>query len=162
MKWSLLELNKYKEEPLVFSETLHLKEELLQRDDTLLDVSPITVEGLLAVNKSEYLLHYTIMTKEQMDTRDERFAAEEIILLDKPTIDLDESVEANILLSIPIQVLTEEEQNSQEMPSGNDWEVISEEAYLESKQKAAEQTVDPRLAKLSELLSDNAEEEDNS
>ena len=25
MKWSLLELNKYKEEPLVFSETLHLK-----------------------------------------------------------------------------------------------------------------------------------------
>ena len=41
MKWSLLELNKYKEEPLVFSETLHLKEELLQRDDTLLDVSPI-------------------------------------------------------------------------------------------------------------------------
>ena len=173
MKWSLLELNKYKEEPLVFSETLHLKEELLQRDDTLLDVSPIKVEGLLAVNKSEYLLHYTIqvtvtvpssrslepvalpmqitvdevfMTKEQMDTRDERFAAEEIILLDKPTIDLDESVE----------------QNSQEMPSGNDWEVISEEAYLESKQKAAEQTVDPRLAKLSELLSDNAEEEDNS
>ena len=60
MKWSLLELNKYKEEPLVFSETLHLKEELLQRDDTLLDVSPIKVEGLLAVNKSEYLLHYTI------------------------------------------------------------------------------------------------------
>lgn len=189
IKWSLLELNKYKEEPLVFSETLHLKEELLQRDDTLLDVSPIKVEGLLAVNKSEYLLHYTIqvtvtvpssrslepvalpmqitvdevfMTKEQMDTRDERFAAEEIILLDKPTIDLDESVEDNILLSIPIQVLTEEEQNSQEMPSGNDWEVISEEAYLESKQKAAEQTVDPRLAKLSELLSDNAEEEDNS
>lgn len=189
MKWSLLELNKYKEEPLVFSETLYLKEELLQRDDTLLDVSPIKVEGLLAVNKSEYLLHYTIqvtvtvpssrslepvalpmqitvdevfMTKEQMDTRDERFAAEEIILLDKPTIDLDESVEDNILLSIPIQVLTEEEQNSQEMPSGNDWEVISEEAYLESKQKAAEQTVDPRLAKLSELLSDNAEEEDNS
>ena len=41
----------------------------------------------------------------------------------------------------------------------NDWEVISEEAYLENKQKAAEQTVDPRLAKLSELLSDNAEEE---
>ena len=53
----------------------------------------------------------------------------------KPTIDLDESVEDNILLSIPIQVLTEEEQNSQEMPSGNDWEVISEEAYLESKRK---------------------------
>ena len=75
------------------------------------------------------------MTKEQMDTRDERFAAEEIILLDKPTIDLDESVEDNILLSIPIQVLTEEEQNSQEMPSGNDWEVISEEAYLKVSRK---------------------------
>ncbi len=33
-----------------------------------------------------------------------------LFLLDKPTIDLDESVEDNILLSIPIQVLTEEEQ----------------------------------------------------
>ena len=32
-------------------------------------------------------------------------------------------------------MLTEEEQNSQEMPSGNDWEVISEEAYLEISRK---------------------------
>ncbi len=65
------------------------------------------------------------------------------------------------VLSIPIQVLTEEEQNSQEMPSGNDWEVISRRRHVESKQKAAEQTVDYRIATLSELLSDNAEEEDN-
>ena len=56
------------------------------------------------------------MTKEQMDTRDERFAAEEIILLDKPTIDLDESVETTFYCPFN-SVLTEEEQNSQEMPS---------------------------------------------
>lgn len=187
MKWSLLELNKYKEEPLMFSETLNLKETILKRDNTLLDVSPIEVNGLLSVNKSEYLLHYTIrvivtvpssrslepvelpmkievdevfMTEEQLQYKDERLTEEEIILLEKPTIDLDESVEDNILLSIPIQVLTEEEQNSQEMPKGDDWEVVSEETYLANKQKEMEQTTDPRLAKLSELFSETTEDDD--
>ncbi|MEN2299972.1 DUF177 domain-containing protein, partial [Enterococcus faecalis] len=88
--------------------------------------------------------------------------ADEIIILDKPTLHLEETVEDNIILSITVQGLTEEEQNSQEMPRGNDREVISEAANLESKQKPAVQTVDPRLAILSELLRDKPEEEENS
>jgi uncharacterized protein len=187
MKWSLLELNKYKEAPLVFSETLDLKLSLQKRDTTLLDVSPIQVEGLLSVNKTEYLLHYTMqvvvtvpssrslepvelplkmtvdevfMTEEQLRSKDERLPEEEIILLEKPTIDLDESVADNILLSIPLQVLTEAEQNGQAMPKGDDWEVVSEETYLQQKQAQAEQTTDPRLAKLSELFKENTEDDD--
>lgn len=187
MKWSLLELNKYKDKPCDFSETLDLKESLMNRDNLILDVSPVKATGILTVGKEEYLLHYRIdvivtvpssrslipvpltlaidvdevfMTPEQYQQRDERLADEEIILLEKPTIDLDESVEDNILLSIPIQVLSEEEQSSQDMPKGNDWEVLSEADYAQKRQEEAQQTMDPRLAKLSELFSDSTDEDD--
>ncbi|MGM0217396.1 YceD family protein [Enterococcus sp. AZ126] len=187
MKWSLLELNKYKDKPCEFSETLNLKESLMKRDNLILDVSPVKATGLLTVGKEEYLLHYQIdvivtvpssrsltpvplkllinvdevfMTLEQYQQRDERLADEEIILLEKPTIDLDESVEDNILLSIPIQVLSDEEQTSHDMPKGNDWEVLSEEDYVQKRQEEAQQTMDPRLAKLSELFSETSDEDD--
>ncbi|MGX7264181.1 YceD family protein [Enterococcus crotali] len=187
MKWSLLELNKYKDKPCEFSETLDLKASLMKRDSLILDVSPVKATGMLTVGKEEYLLHYRIdvivtvpssrsltpvpltltidvdevfMTLEQYQQRDERLADEEIILLEKPTIDLDESVEDNILLSIPIQVLSEEEQVSQEMPKGNDWEVLSEDEYARKRQEEAQQTMDPRLAKLSELFSETSDEDD--
>ncbi|OJG74530.1 hypothetical protein RV12_GL002587 [Enterococcus quebecensis] len=188
MKWSLLELNKYKDKPCEFSETLDLKASLMKRDDLILDVSPAKATGILTVGKEEYLLHYRIdvivtvpssrsltpvplamtidvdevfMTHEQYQSKDERMPDEEIILLEKPTIDLDESVEDNILLSIPIQVLSEEEQMSHDMPKGNDWEVLSEEAYLQKRQEEAQETMDPRLAKLSELFSETTDEDDN-
>lgn len=188
MKWSLLELNKYKDSPLEFTETLELKKSLIKRDNMILDVSPVKVSGLLIVGKDEYLIHYKIdvivtvpssrslapvplkmvidvdevfMTKEQFDQRDERFSEEEVIILEKPTIDLDESVEDNILLSIPIQVLTEEEQESHDLPKGDDWEVLSEDDYLRQKEDQVQQTVDPRLAKLSELFSESTEEKDD-
>lgn len=187
MKWSLLELNKYKDKPCEFSETLDLKESLIQRDDLILDVSPVKVTGILTVGKDEYLIHYKIdvivtvpssrsltpvplaltidvdevfMTSEQYQRKDERLPEEEIILLEKPTIDLDESVEDNILLSIPLQVLSEEEQDSQDMPKGDDWEVLSEETYLQKRQEEAQQITDPRLAKLSELFSEISDESD--
>ncbi|MGK0552491.1 YceD family protein [Enterococcus faecalis] len=185
MKWSLLELNKYKETPVVFSETLDLKTSLMGRDTTLLDVSPVNVKGLLSVSKTEYLLHYSIkvtvtvpssrslepvelpleipvdevfMTEEQLQAKDERISEEEIILLDKPTIDLNESVEDNILLAIPMQVLSEAERNGEDMPKGEDWEVVSEDAYLQQKQAQANQTMDPRLAKLSQLLNETTDD----
>ncbi|MEI5992748.1 YceD family protein [Candidatus Enterococcus mansonii] len=187
MKWSLLELNKYKDKPCEFSETLDLKASLMKRDDQILDVSPVKTVGMLTLGNDEYLLHYRIdviltvpssrsltpvaltmtidvdevfMTAEQYQNKDERLADEEIILLEKPTIDLDESVEDNILLAIPIQVLSEEEQTSHEMPKGNDWEVLSEDDYLEKRQEEAQQTMDPRLAKLSELFSESTDEDD--
>lgn len=187
MKWSLLELNKFKDEPYNFSETLDLKESLIKRDNLILDVSPAKVEGLISVGSGEYILHYSVnvivtvpssrslipvplhlqlkvdevfMTDEQFNQRDERIAEEEIILLEKPTIDLAESVEDNILLSIPIQVLSEAEKESDEMPKGDNWEVLSEEEFLNRRHEEAQQTMDPRLAKLSELFSETTDEED--
>lgn len=183
MKWSLLELKKYRETPLVFDETLVLKDELMNRDDQILDLAPIQVNGLVTVGK-EYLVHYTVtttitlpssrslepvevplnftvdevfMTPEQFQQRDAAISEEEILILESQTLDLNESVADNILLAIPLQVLTEEEQNSDILPSGADWEVLSEEDYQRQKESQANQ-IDPRLAKLSELLNDTEDD----
>lgn len=185
MKWSLLELRKYHEEPLVFQETLNLKEELLKREKEIIDIAPIEVEGMITVTPKEYLLHYSLktmitlpstrslepvelpmafivdevfMTTEQFQRIDDLVKAEEILILENQTLDLDESVADNILLQIPLQVLSEEEKESEHYPSGNDWVVYSEADYEQLRESKAESTIDPRLAKLTRLF-EKAEEE---
>ena len=127
MKWSLLELRKYQETPLTFHETLDLKAELMERDNLILDVAPVAVQGLVSVDKKGYLVHYTVqttltvpstrslepvelpmdftvdelfMTKEQYQLRDDQLSAEEILLIEDAKLDLTESIEDNILLEI--------------------------------------------------------------
>jgi uncharacterized metal-binding protein YceD (DUF177 family) len=51
MKWSLLELRKYQETPLNFNETLDIKSDLMKRDNLILDVAPVQVEGIDHGNK---------------------------------------------------------------------------------------------------------------
>ena len=178
MKWSLLELRKYQDMPLTFEETLDLKDELMARDNQIIDLAPVVVKGMVTVSKTDYLLHYTVdtvitfpstrslepvelpmqftvnelfMTPEQYQQRDDLVPEEEILILETQTLDLDDSVADNILLEIPMQVLTEEEKHSTDLPSGNDWVVLSEEEYQQ--QESEEQvTIDPRLAKLSSLF----------
>ena len=60
-----------------------------------------------------------------------------VLVLEEDYIDLEESAIDNILLTIPMQVLSEEEQNSDTMPSGNSWSVLTEEQYdaLQDKKK---------------------------
>ncbi|MGM0213032.1 YceD family protein [Enterococcus sp. AZ109] len=178
MKWSTIELRRYQDEPLNFSDTMDVGESLKQRDSEILAVAPVKVTGILSVGKKEYILHYRLTTtvtvpssrslepvdmsldlsvdeifmtqaqwSEQVDDREE-----EIIVLDSDIIDLTDSVEDNILLAIPLQVLTDEEKDGKNLPKGNDWQVVSEEEYLAKKVQA--ETNDPRLAKLSELFNE--------
>ncbi|MBO1100458.1 DUF177 domain-containing protein [Enterococcus hirae] len=187
MKWSLLELRKYQETPLTFHEALDLKAELMERDNLILDVAPVAVQGLVSVDKKGYLVHYTVqttltvpstrslepvelpmdfavdelfMTKEQYQLRDDQLSAEEILLIEDAKLDLTESIEDNILLAIPMRVLTEEEELATDLPKGTDWEVVSEEEYERRKSEDAKTKVDPRLAKLSELFDEPSNEDD--
>lgn len=179
MKWSLLELKKYQEEPLVFQETFDLQNELISREKEIIALRPVHVSGLITVSPKEYLLHYTVdtvitlpstrslepvevpmtftvdevfMTTEQYQQQSDLVKEEDILLLETQTLDLGESVADNILLEIPMQVLTEEEKQSDKYPSGNEWVVISEDQYLEMQESQAKNQIDPRLAKLSSLL----------
>ncbi|MEK0152460.1 YceD family protein [Tetragenococcus halophilus] len=186
MKWSLAELRKNQETPLQFNETLDLKNELMTRDKQILDLAPVQVEGLVVVEKEDYILHYTVtttitlpssrslepvelpmnfsvdevfMTPEQYAQLDETASVEEILLLENQQLDLSDSVADNILLEIPVQVLTEEERKYGTMPSGDDWAVISEEEYNKQKEAEKEKSTDPRLADLSSLLEDLKEDD---
>lgn len=182
MKWALAELNKFKNSQVDFKEALNLKGSLQTREPFILDLEAVLVEGFIQVDKLGYLAHFTVetvitlpssrslepvevplslvideeyMTDSQIealkDISDEE--KELIIPLEKDLIDLTEAVEDYILLNLPLQVLTaEEEQSTLELPKGDFWQVLSEEDIAFAESIDSETKIDPRLAKLSELL----------
>lgn len=185
MKWSLNELQKYRFEPLVFSETVDLKKSLMKREEEILDVSPIHLEGTLIVQENDILLHMVvsldvtlpsarslkpvsvplsievneIYVPQQVTNYTDDKEDETVIYLDKELIDLSEAIEDAVLLNLPMQVFTEEEEKEHEMPSGSDWLVVSEEDYLSDKAKQKSETLDPRFAGLKDLFKDESDDQ---
>jgi len=157
MRFSLAELRKHSGTPLVFEETLAVEKNLLLRASEILEISPVKVQGALAAQRAEYLLNYKIefvitlpstrsltpvklpmkleiseifMTTEQIEKNSDFVDETEVLLIEEDeNIDLQKSIEDNILLNIPSQVLSEEEEADDIYPSGDDWEVMSEEEY---------------------------------
>ncbi|MFC0232801.1 DUF177 domain-containing protein [Vagococcus entomophilus] len=185
MKWSLQELKKHKETQIVLDELFDLADSIKQREPDILAIEPLEVKGFLEVNTADYFVHVTVqgkmtlpssrsllpveipvdltideiyMTSEQLSTKPEHISDEDILILDSDQIDLARAVEDHLLLSIPLQVLTEEEKEETELPKGKDWEIISEDSFEERKQQQEKNTIDPRLAKLSELFQENGED----
>ncbi|SFH66715.1 YceD family protein [Pisciglobus halotolerans] len=185
MKWSLNELYKYREEPFNFSDTIDLKESLMKRDNEILDASPIHFDGILAIDEEELILHMNVSLELTLPsarslepvnypmafTIDEIYIPrtagdikednedEVVIKLEHDWIDLTESIEDSVLLHLPLQVFTEEEKERQEMPSGENWTVISEEDYFSSEKPDSSETIDPRLAGLKDFFKDDSSEE---
>ena len=184
MKWSLNELQKYRNEPLVFSETVDLKKTLMNREKELMDVSPIDLEGTLIVHEKEILLHMVVSLTVTLPSArslkpvlfpmsigiDEIYIPpsatpgskidneeETVILLDKDMIDLTEAITDAVLLNLPLQVFTQEEIEGQEMPSGNDWLVVSEDEYISDLETQKSETEDPRFAGLKDLFKDESD-----
>ncbi|MBA1394030.1 DUF177 domain-containing protein, partial [Lactobacillus sp. XV13L] len=71
-----------------------------------------------------------------------------ILSLENQRLNLQTAIEDNILLSIPTQVLTPQEQADKIMPHGQQWSVISEDQY-QQKQK---QTLNPQWDKLKDFI----------
>lgn len=184
LKWSLNELKKYPNETLSFSDTVDLKESLMVRDSELLDVSPIHIDGMLALDDEEVILHMNVSLSVTLPSArslkpvdypltfsiDETYVPaalfdsiekgeEEVVLpLKFDWIDLKESIEDAVLLHLPIQAFTEEEEKGREMPSGKDWAVISEEEYALLEKEKAKEKVDPRLAGLQNFFAEDSNE----
>jgi len=64
---------------------------------------------------------------EESDIEDEDLEESAVFSLEKDILDLQKPIEDTILASIPMKVLSEEEQNTDELPAGHDWEVVREE-----------------------------------
>lgn len=176
MEWSFKELSTY-DEPLKVNIQLNIKNIMKERfPDLIIDITPVKVDGYLTLDNDDAILsahvcgEVTVPSSRSLEPvvlpidfemneiyiNDEqhlnRYDEDEtVIILDQPVIVLEDGVIDNIVAQIPIQVLTEEEKLNDDLPSGDGWNVISEDDYSSKSKKK----IDPRLSKLKDILSDN-------
>ncbi|MDQ0221556.1 DUF177 domain-containing protein [Streptococcus moroccensis] len=148
-----------------FSEKLDLKADLQSRNPDILDLLDVEATGQVKYDNKMYFLDYllsyqmtlpssrsmepVLMTESYpvseifMEAADlESLAgdveADLILVVEGDEIDLAESVADNILLSVPLKVLTPSEEADDAYPEGQDWQVLSEEEYAISQAEKKE------------------------
>lgn len=186
MKLSLSELQKdYRHEPLKFDDVLDLKAALMDRyPDEVLDVTPVHISGLASVETGGdvMLVAHIKATLTVPSTRSlapvtlpvafditefyiasqaglNRYEKTDVVMVvTDDVIDVDKAIADNLLLQIPMQVLTPEEEATGVLPEGQGWTVsIEGEADPEAE---TTQTVDPRLAKLKDFFDSDDSKKD--
>ncbi|WP_438468032.1 YceD family protein [Streptococcus pluranimalium] len=147
---------------LQFDKVLDVKDQLLARDETIIDLQNVMAKGLVTFDDGLYLLNYqlsyeltlpssrsmepVVLSEKQevseifievADVPSKADLVEEnlVLLLEEDYIDLSDSVVDNILLNIPLKVLTDEEQKAEVMPEGSNWTVLTEEQYQAMKEE---------------------------
>ena len=177
VKISLKQLENSQGMPVYFEEEMQVEDNLKSRDDTILEVSPALAKGFLVYQNETVIAQFTCAVDITLPSSrslepvvvplsieiveryipkgtsfEEQELTEIVIPLETDWIDLQPAVEDHILLSIPLQVLSPEELSEDKMPSGNDWEVVTQEASQDElslrRTVAKEQQIDPRLAAL--------------
>ncbi|WP_395318296.1 YceD family protein [Fructilactobacillus frigidiflavus] len=179
MKWSFEKLQGYKKDAFEENGKLDLKADLMERyPDVILDATPFDVKVSAISDSGDVIIDahvngsVTVPSSRSLDPvkLDLDFAInevyvnstaalnryeEDVVALkideDDDTIDFDKAVADNVIINIPMQVLSPEEQDGKLMPSGNDWEVISEDDFNHHEEETIK--VDPRLASLKNFYS---------
>ncbi|KXT78214.1 YceD family protein [Streptococcus sp. DD13] len=155
MKFHILDIKK-NPEGLSFQEQLDLKASLMERNAEILDLSPVDVQGVIRYEADLYFLEYQmtytitlassrsmepvlleesqaiqeIFVANEQDAKNQTLIEEDLVLLiEKDELSLDESVADNILMNIPLKVLTPEEASRDLFPQGKEWTVLSQEEY---------------------------------
>ena len=140
---------------LAFEKKLDLAEELKERNPEILDVQDIVASGKVQYEDGLYFLDYdlsytiTLTSSRSMEPVElkESYLVNEIFMEEGQTasqdmidqdlvlpiengeINVAESVADNILLNIPLKILTAEEEAGQGFLSGQDWQVMTEEEF---------------------------------
>lgn len=182
MKWTIRQLKDHPDDIIQFEESLDIKDLLMERNSSIIDVESVIVNGYFVPSNEDIILHGQIDTRLTVPSSrslepvplhlnipiSERYVYEEYdgnvgeyeettIVLEYDYIDLGAAVTDVIAVNIPTRVLKPGEEDS-EMPSGNHWTVVTEEEYELKKAQEKAETVDPRFAALKTLL-DNEDEE---
>lgn len=179
MKWSIQELRQIASQPMMIQESVDMKEQMKAVIPELIDMSPVSVDGMVLYEEHTVLTQLRLALKMTMpSTRSlepvvldlqlpvsERFledgwetdiVEEEHVVqlsMDSYTLDLRESIRDNILLNLPIQILTEEEEADDAFPEGNDWRVVSQTEF--EAERDEEEVINPEFAKLQDLFKDS-------
>ncbi|BAQ23517.1 DUF177 domain-containing protein [Streptococcus troglodytae] len=139
-----------------FNEKLDIEEAVQQRNPDVLALKDVFAKGKVTYDDGFYLLNYELsyiitlpssrsmkpvaqkktffinevfVENSQLEVKKDFMDEDLILILEDDGIDLEESVIDNILLNIPLKVLTKEEEEEQSLPSGQNWSLLSEEQY---------------------------------
>lgn len=181
MKWPLNELRQFKDEPLQFEEVLDLEKDLKERRKDLIAITPVKVRGTFVVDSRGVVGSFNVKTEltlpstrsfvpvtipldfdfseyyvSQHQTNLSQFDDLDVVItLEDDILSLDKVVEDNILLQIPIQILSDDEKNAklEKMPQGENWNVLTEQQLEENAHK--KEKIDPRMAKLKDFFNDD-------
>lgn len=154
--FNLAEIKK-KDNKLPFDQELDIKEALTERDQTIIDIDKVRAQGTVSYEDGLYFLTYYLdylitlpssrsmepveltnqlfvsevfIAEGDLDGKQELVDDDLVLVIEGDAIDLTESVIDNILLNIPLKVLTEEEEEDNDtLPSGQSWSVLTEEQY---------------------------------
>lgn len=180
MKFAKRQIQKYHDEPLSFKEDISLEDVAKKRfPKNVLALSQLTVTGEVSYSpENDVLFNATVkgkitvpssrsllpvelpldlMINERYVEKEERLEhfeeTEAVFLLENDMLDVDQSVLDNIMASLPLQILTDEEKQSDDLPAGKDWVVVSEDDFeKESSAEKDSEKLDPRLAKLDDFF----------
>lgn len=180
MKWTIRKLRESKQELLSFDEVLNITDQAMTRENSIIHLEPVHVSGYLVVREQDIVLHcmvnavITLPSTRSLnpvtlnvevpireryvypkDDTDADDYEETTIVLEHDYIDLEQAVLESLILNLPQRVLGEEEETA-ELPKGNDWAVLTEDEYHQQREEDKSE-VDPRFAKLQSLLNENNE-----
>jgi len=160
MKFAKNQLLKYRQKPMLLAEQINLEPIAKERfPETVLALSPLEVAGQISYLGNEDIIlkvtvkgTITVPSSRSLDavelpidvTFEERYIEEvtrlsefeetdAVFVLENDVLNVDDAILDNIIANLPLQILTTEEENSDILPSGNDWHVISEETYKNEK-----------------------------
>ncbi|UOE92944.1 YceD family protein [Alkalihalobacillus sp. LMS39] len=166
MKWTIQQLHAQKSKGIQFNETLDLSD-LRKLDPQIRRVSPVEVSGEAHVSSdivtfplhikgtltlpcsrtlNDVELPFDIEAKETFrlyETNWEQDGEDDIHSVEGDVIDLIPYIKELILLEIPLQIFSEQEEG-RAPKSGDDWELVKEEDL--------KNRTDPRLAELSKFF----------
>lgn len=160
IKWALNELRKQDNEPIRLLGEVDLESSLKKRSDRISSASPTHIDGWIIVEGEDmFIVDATLTTTltvpstrslEPVDIKcnaklqetylapdyipeDKESQTDDIVIeLETQELDIKKPIEDSVLLAIPSRVLTDAEASDEDLPKGNDWEVMTEDHYQES------------------------------
>lgn len=168
LKWSLQELHKYPHGIAMLDGSVDMENSLKERKNDLIDASSVDVQGTISIEEfKRYFVDLTLnvtltlpssrslepveltltvpfsevyLAPEAGQAAMEDIGEEVVFSLEQDILDLQKPIEDTILAAIPLKVLSKDEESSNDLPSGNDWELILEENAGASKANDASDT----------------------
>ncbi|MGG3451430.1 YceD family protein [Domibacillus aminovorans] len=176
MKWSIIQLQKYRDRGLEIDEMVDLTE-LTTLDNDIRRISPVHVTGRVDIRHDQVVFNvkatgemivpcsrtlvdvpypFDIALTERFLLKPEEgesYETDDVHLPEGNVIDFRPFLEEAIILEVPLQIFSEEA-DKHVVQSGKDWTFYEKEEELPEKEKPA---VDPRLAGLQNFFTSDEE-----